>query len=45
MGIESFPLGTTFSIGTIYEIVLFMSFFISVAWFGWVGEHQAITFI
>lgn len=25
MGIESFPLGTNFSIGAIYEIVLFMS--------------------
>lgn len=33
-----------FSIGAIYEIVLFMSFFIFVAWFGWVGKHQAVTF-
>lgn len=26
-----------------YEIVLFVGFFIFVAWFGWIGEHQAIT--
>lgn len=33
-GRELSPLGTNFSIGAIYEIVLFMSFFIFVAWFG-----------
>lgn len=34
MGIESFPLGTNFSIGAIYEIVLFVNLFIFVAGFG-----------
>ena len=44
MEIGSFPSGTNFSIKAIYEIVLFVGFFIFVAWFGWTGGHQAITF-
>jgi hypothetical protein len=45
MRIESFPFGTNFPIGAIYESVLFVDFFIFVAWFDWVTGHKVITFL